>query len=215
MMMRTLSLGLLIVAAIASTAVAGGSWADRTNYRYSNGTSLKVTDPEGFKVVVSLPDGDKADTVPAMFALPDQDTYVKVTLTAPDGTSWSKKIEVRAKQQAELSVQFKPDAAAQPAAKGRSYVGKFLNEAGGCGHNWKRQIQAQFILGDGTVAKTQVIDPHTYVNLELAAGKYDVRIKIQNGDVWDFVLTGTANIDKDGWNLGFGCQANKPVLVAQ
>jgi hypothetical protein len=206
MMLRRLSLGLVVVGVLAAVAVAGGTWSDKINYRYSNGTSLKVTDPEGFKVTVTTADGDKTDTVPALFALPDQDSYVKVTLVAPDGTQWTKKVEVRAKQQAELAVQFKADAAKPEAPAGnRSFVGKFLNESGGCGKSWAKQIKADFIAGDGATAKSQTIDPHTYVNMELASGKYDVRVFVKNGDVWDYVLTAPAQIAKDGWNLGFGC----------
>ncbi len=209
MMMRSL----LIVAAFAFTAVAGGSWADKTNYRYTNGTSLKVTDPEGFKVTVTTPDGDKADTVPAMFALPDQDAYVMVTLTAPDGTQWKKKIEVRAKHQAELSVQFKPDAA-QPAAAVHSYVGRFLNEAGGCGSKWRRQIRVDFINADGSKTKQQLIDNHRTVDLEIPGGKYDVRVYIENNGAYEFVLSQPQQISKDNWNMGFGCQNNKVVIAA-
>jgi hypothetical protein len=208
MMMRSM----LIVAAFASTAVAGGTFADKTEYRHSNATSIKVTDPEGFKVTVALPNGDKTDTVPAMFTLPDQDSYVKVTVVAPDGTTWSKKVEVRAKQQAELSLQFKADAA-QPAG-GHTYVGKFLNEAGGCGPKWKRQIRVDFINADGSKTKQQLIDNHKTVDLEIPGGKYDVRVYVENNGGYDFVLSQPEQISKDNWNMGFGCQNNKIVIAA-
>ena len=84
--MKLLSIALLMVA--ATLAFAGGNWSDKLNYRYSSATSLKVTDPEGFKVAVVMPDGnEKTGTVPELFTLPDQDAYVKVTVTAPDGAT--------------------------------------------------------------------------------------------------------------------------------
>jgi hypothetical protein len=208
-----LRLSLIIVAALSSVAVAGGTWADKIEYRHSTGTSLKVTDPEGFKITVSLPGGDKTDTVPAMFALPDQDSYVKVSVVAPDGTTWSKKVEVRSKQQAELSLQFKTDAG-NTATPGRSTVGKFLNEGGSCGSTWARSIKADFVAADGTTALSKQIDPHTYTNLDLASGKYDVRVFVKTNDVWDYLLTTKQELTKDGWELAFGCtrHSTKPAV---
>ena len=207
-MQRTWMAVVVASVALATSAYAGGSWSDKTDYRRSNGTSLKVTDPDGFKVTVAMPDGnDKADTVPAIFALPDQDTYVKVTVFAPDGTQWSKKIEIRANQQASVAVTFKADAA-QPARTGaRRFTGKLYNLASGCGRNYKRQIKMEVLRsGDGTVEQTQQLDDNTHINVELSGGKYDVRVFAWTGSQWDHVLTGTANVTKDGWQIGFGCK---------
>jgi hypothetical protein len=209
-------IGLALVAATA-TAIAGGSWSDKLNYRYSNGTSLKVTEPDGFKVTVTMPDGsDKTDTVPALFPMADQDAYVKVTLASPDGAQWSKKIEIRAKQQAELALAFKADTA-QPAGRpaGRTFTGKVFNLGGGCGKAYKATIKLELLRSaDGAVAQTLQIDHNTHQNIQLAGGKYDVRVFMWSGSVWDHVLTGSADVAKDGWQVGFGCKpgTSKPTV---
>jgi hypothetical protein len=219
MMHRTFVLGVALVAATA-TAIAGGSWSDKLDYRYSNTTSLKVTDPDGFKVTVVMPDGnEKADTVPALFQLPDQDAYVKVTLTSPDGAQWSKKIEIRSKQQAQLALAFKADAAKPDGGtKARRYTGKILNQGNGCGQTYNNSIKAEFLrASDGQAEKEIKIDVNTYVNVELPGGKYDVRVFVWSGSVWDHVLTSSVDVAKDAWAAGFGCKrgSKKPTLLAQ
>src|SRR5688572_5745756 len=93
-------LALLFVLAVGGAAIADASWSDKVNFRRTDRTSLKIVEPEGFKVTVTLPDGkEKAGTVPDLFPLPDQDAFVTVTITPTDGSKpWSKKIEVRSRQ---------------------------------------------------------------------------------------------------------------------
>ncbi|HEU0031856.1 MAG TPA: hypothetical protein VFQ53_14580 [Kofleriaceae bacterium] len=198
---------------VGGIAIAGGSWSDKINYRYSTQTSIKVTEPDGFKVTVTLPDGsEKVGTVPELFTLPDQDAFVKVTLVPTDGSEpWSKKIEVRAKQQAELAVSFKADAPkGEPAKNVRTYVGRFTNLAGGCGKAWNRQIRIEFLAAqDGATVKQAIIDPKRNIDLQIPSGKYDIRVFINNGSEWKFVITNQHEISKDGWSLGFGCAPGK------
>ena len=45
----------------------------------------------------------------------------------------------------------------------------------------------------------------TFINAELAAGKYEVRrFVVQNG-TWVFQATDSFEITKDGWEYNFGC----------
>jgi hypothetical protein len=206
-------LALMLVLLMGGVAMAG-TWSEKVNFRPSNKTSLKITEPEGFKVTAKLADGEeKVGTVPELFALPDGDAFVTVTITPTDGSApWTKKIEVRSRQQTELTVSFKGDAPkAEPAkAPGRSFVGRMLNQAGGCGKAWDRSIKVDFLRGaDGANAKTVQIDSKKNVDIEVGAGKYDVRVFIWNGTEWKFVLTSNHEITKDGWTLGFGCLRGK------
>jgi hypothetical protein len=215
--MTTRSLAVLVC--LAGTAIAGGTWNDTVNFRQAKATSLKVTEPEGFKVTVTTADGDKVSTVPDVFALPDQDAFVKVTLTSPQGESWSKKIEVRAKQQTELAVAFKADATApaQP-AKSRTFVGKFLNGAPGCGKSYNAGIRLDFLRSsDGQSVKQQLIDPGKTVDIEVPGGQYDVRVYIAQGQDYKYIHTSQWEFSKDGWVLGFGCVkgSKTPAIVAE
>ena len=206
--MTTRSLVVIVGLAVAGSALAGGSWNETVNFRRANGTSIKITEPEGFKVTVALADGDKASTIPDVFNLPDQDAFVKVTLTSPQGEQWSKKIEVRANNQTELAVKFKADAA-QPAADGkvvRSFVGKFLNATPGCGKNQSAQIRLDFLRSaDGQSVKQQLIDPGKTVDIEVPTGQYDVRVYIAQGQDYKYIHTSQWEFSKDGWVLGYGC----------
>jgi len=213
-----------VVLVIATVAWAGGgTFTDKpVTYRFSQGgTSLKVVEPDGFKIAVTMADGSvKNGTVPELFQLPEQDAFLKVTLTAPDGTAWSKKIEVRAKQQAELAVAFKSDEpkTQEKPASVRSFVGKVENAGHTCGQPWTKSLKVDFLRGsDHASALTKEIEPNTYVNVELATGRYDVRMYVKTNDVWDFVTTAPADVTKDGWKYSFGCtkRTSKPSLVAQ
>jgi len=204
---------------VIGTAFAGGSWNDNVTFRYANATSLKITDPEGFKVSITTADGEKAGTIPEVFALPDQDTFVKVTLTSPAGDAWSKKIEVRAKQQTSLAVQYKADAAvpAADAKKVRTYVGTFLNQVGGCDRTLKTtQARVDFLRNSsGEVVKQQLIDAGKTAQIEIEGGKYDVRVFLAVGGEWKHMHTSTWEIGKDGWRLGYGCPpgSKQPTIV--
>jgi hypothetical protein len=215
------AIAILIVCLGASVALAGGTWTDKSEHRYSTGTSLKVMEPDGFKVTVTTADGDKVGTVPEVFPMPDADAFVKVTITAPDGTVWSKKIEIKSKHQTELVVTFKSDAPkAEPAKASKGYIGALQNRSGGCGSKWEGTIYAEFIApNDRTVvAKSPNVDSQKNSNVELPAGAYDVRVYRWNGSEFQFSLTTRQTIPaQDGWALGWGCVqgTRTPTLVVQ
>lgn len=208
-MNRSGLLALAIAVALGGTAAAG-TWADQVSFRHSSQTSIKVVTPEGFKVTVTMPDGgQKTGTVPELFTLPDTDAFVTVAITPTDGSApWSKKIEVRSKQQTELAISFKADAKAEPAkAAGRSFVGRVANLGAGCGKTWDRSIKTEFLRkDDGASIKTVQIDSSKNVDVELPGAKYDVRVYFWDGAAWKFALTSEGHeIAKDGFTLGFGC----------
>lgn len=204
---------------MAALASAGTFGEPKIGQRYTNGaTSLKITEPEGFKITVATEAGDKVGTAPEVFALPEKDAFVTVTLLAPDGTKWSKKVEIVAKKQTELAISFKADApapAAEP-AKGRSYIGKMLNSGGGCGKAYKGTIRADFLEPTtGTVKASSQIAAGANRDVEVPSGALEIRVFLSKGNEWQFVTTGNYEFKKDGWQLGFGCKqgSTKPVVV--
>jgi hypothetical protein len=220
--LRFLSLG-VVIATVTVAWADGGIYTDRQpTYRFSQGgTSLKVTEPEGHKVTLTLADGTvKTDTVPALFQLPDADAFYKVTLAAPDGTTWSKKVEIRAKYQAELGVAYKaPEAKTQEKpAQSVNFVGKLENAGHTCSDAWSRSLKLDLMRSaGGQVVVSKEIEPKTWQNVELASGHWEARMYVKTNDVWDFVATAPLEIGKDGWKYSFGCtnRMRKPSLVPQ
>lgn len=210
---------LLAVLFVASNAFAAGSFSEpRISFRYANATTLKITEPEGFRVTIAAVDGEKSGTIPEVFSLADKDDFVKVTITAPDGTAWTKKVEIQVKKQTELAVSFKPDVAKAEPSAARSYLGQLTNRTDGCGHRYAGEIRADFLAAsDGSKAKTVAVAAGRNANVEVPSGSYDVRIFQAVRGEWQFVLSGRQELSKDGWRLTFGCSDRKgaATLLAQ
>jgi len=87
---------------------AASSWDYGVESRQAPRTALKVSGAKDFKITVTMPAGELAGTIPQRFELADRDGDARVTVTAPDGTIWTRKIQVKAKQETEVSVDFTP-----------------------------------------------------------------------------------------------------------
>ncbi|HEX4419477.1 MAG TPA: energy transducer TonB [Kofleriaceae bacterium] len=87
---------------------SASSWDFAVSSHDAAATALSVTGPEGFKVVLAVPAGEIAGTIPQRFAIADTTRDARVTVTAPDGTVWTRKLAVPAKQETQLSVDFTP-----------------------------------------------------------------------------------------------------------
>ncbi|HZJ62510.1 MAG TPA: energy transducer TonB [Kofleriaceae bacterium] len=70
--------------------------------------AIRVTGPAGFKVAITTPLGDLVGAIPQRFELAPDTSDVRVVVTAPDGAVWSKRIDVKAKQETEVAVDFTP-----------------------------------------------------------------------------------------------------------
>ena len=207
----------LVVAVIVlgtGLAHANGQWTERVDFRRSEQTSLKVVEPEGFKVTVTTDAGDKSGTAPEVFALANADAFVKVTITATDGASWTKKIEVRAGQQTQLAVAYTADTPKADKA-GRTFVGSFAHLGGGCGSKWASTIKVELLRhADGAAAGTFQLAHKQVQQVQVGEGSYDVRVYKQSGADWSWVVTGALDVKKDGWEAGFGCKkgSSTPVI---
>ena len=200
---------LVIAIALAASGVAnaGGQWSDHVSFRRSEHTSLKVTEPDGFNVTVTTSDGDQVGAVPQVFTVADEDGFLKVTLTAPDGTAWSKKIEVRSGQQTELTVDYKAE---QRAGASRTFVGKFAHAGAACGKDYAVTIKAEFLRhSDGVAAGDLQVKSSHVTDVELTSGDYDVRVSKQSQGNWILVATGQVSVGHDGWEAAFGCRGDK------
>jgi TonB family protein len=90
---------------------AAASWDSETTITDRGGkTTLKVVSASasGFKVAVAAPGGQYAGNVPQIFDLPDRDTNVRVTVTAPDGSTWTRAVEIKHAHETRLGVDYTP-----------------------------------------------------------------------------------------------------------
>jgi TonB family protein len=87
---------------------AASSWDYDVSNQDAAATALEVSGPKGFKVTLATPAGELIGTLPQRFPLPDGNGDVRVTVTAPDGSNWTRKIPVKAKQETQVSLDFTP-----------------------------------------------------------------------------------------------------------
>ncbi|HEY0251227.1 MAG TPA: energy transducer TonB, partial [Kofleriaceae bacterium] len=73
-------------------------------------TTLKVVSGEaaGFKITLGVAGGQYFGNVPQVFELPNLDTEVPVTISAPDGTTYQKRVSVVTGQETLVSVDYQP-----------------------------------------------------------------------------------------------------------
>jgi TonB family protein len=89
---------------------AAASWDyDVTNQAGTGARPVvKVTGPKGFKVELTTPAGDLVGSIPQRFELSERAGDVRITVTTPDGAVWSKRVEVKPKQETDIAVGFTP-----------------------------------------------------------------------------------------------------------
>ena len=190
-------------------ALAGDGWKEKTSYARSGTTGIKITEPNGFKVAVTINGDVKADTIPARFALPEDDGFYTVTVTAPTGEVWSKKVEAKRFQTLELELAF--DGAAKAAPSGRTYVGTAHNRATDCGRGFATYAVRFDFMGDekDPVGSVQV-NPGASAELSLPKGTFDIRLYVWDGSKWSYQLTSKADVSKDRWSATMTCsKANR------
>lgn len=206
----------LTVAMLLASAPSFAGWKE--TIQFSRGaTAVRVTDPEGFQVNLE----GTEDTVPAVFRLADADAYVMVSVKAPSGETWKKKVEVRRGSVTEVRLAWVAEPAPGRAeAPRRAYLGRVINTFPSCGANVgvtrQASIRADFVGAQGVVASVQVDAASPRQQPELAGGAYDVRAYIWNPQsrTWTFAKTVKVSIDRDGWEVSVGCNpGGEPVLV--
>lgn len=212
--MNRLSTGLVVLGlSLASgLALAKGAWSHNVSHRFSGNTSIKITEPKGFSVAVTIGDDVKTDTIPAIIPLPNEDQFVPVKVTATDGHSWAEKVEIRAKQQTELSLSYSP-AHAQPAKKGgREYIGMIANVVSSCGKKWRgRNIRFELVETEsGDALGTFDFPKEDTKSIEVPSGSWDVRAYMKSGNAFHYYDTKTVQVSKDGFTIAIGCQKGAP-----
>lgn len=198
--------------ALTTAGIADAGWQPATSHKHVSGkTSLKVSEPKGFKVKVVVEGAAKEDSVPAIFALPDVDAFVSVTLTAPDGHAWTDKVEIKAHQQTDLTMKYEAAPAAAAAPSGRTFLGHVENASGRCAAGEDRlDLKADIITpATGAVAGSFTVTPNKEAEAHVESGVYEVRFFTRPaGSTSSYIFKSTQkiNIAQDGWLFSWGCR---------
>jgi hypothetical protein len=193
---------------------AQAAWTFEVAHAPNDGTSLKLTEPEGMKASAVIAGESKTDTLPTVFTLADQDAFFTVTLTAADGATWSRKIEVKAYHQTTRRVRYAPPTTppapagtpAPPAA--RRHIGRVVNATHHCDARLRWELRWDFLLGGEVVASKAVMPGKQDNNVEIPAGEYDVRLFVRPAPGRDFQFAETTklSVSEDGWRVEKGCK---------
>jgi outer membrane biosynthesis protein TonB len=184
---------------------AASSWDYEVSYHDAPSTSLNVTGPAGLKVTLGLPAGELAGVLPQKFQIPDSVKDARVTVTAVDGTVWTRKIQVAAKQETQVAVDFTP-------SRGQVLVTRVGDPAPMMRCSQARcavelapgtQVKLTAVLGDGATfagyRQFPIRTPKPLVGLlgdPLAACNADDAVTAATtGNVFDCAITVTADTD--------------------
>jgi hypothetical protein len=195
----------LVFTLLFPTVAFADSWSHTTDSQPAQSSSVRVVEPEGYQVTIN----GRADTVPAVFTLPNADAYVALSIVAPNGASWEKKIEVKPYRQTVVRITHKADAPnparTAPAAK-PSHVGILFNTSHLCRNAKDRgAVRLEWIDGANSVA-TYDVPMKSRLDVKLAAGEYSVRVYAPGtSGNWEYRTTVKHTVSKDGWNYEWGC----------
>jgi outer membrane biosynthesis protein TonB len=87
---------------------AASHWDYEVHNRPASTAAVKVDGAAGLKVTLTTAAGTLVGALPQRFELHDHDDDVRITVMAPDGTQWSRQIQVKAKQETQVDVDFTP-----------------------------------------------------------------------------------------------------------
>jgi hypothetical protein len=143
----------LVVTAVvvASPAEAQDSWTETVSFTRSEASGIKVSEPDGYAVSIKGEGVAQKDNVPTVLRVPNTEAFYVLTFTAPNGATWSTKVETKRSHITELRVKHTTAAASSPAAS-RKFYGKFsMSKKSPCKEDGSGQ-KIDFVSPDGSVA---------------------------------------------------------------
>ena len=195
-------LALVLVLLMPALALAD-EWSHTTSFESANTSSIRVVEPEGYQFTIN----GHTDNAPAVFRVANADNYVTMTVVAPSGAQYERKIEIKAYRQTVVRVRHvaaAPTPKEKP-AKRASFIGVVANTTHLCkAAGDRRDIRVEFILGADTM-KVVEVGVRSRVDAELPGGEYRIRRFLRSSNGWEFAATETLNISKDSWIYHWGC----------
>jgi hypothetical protein len=87
---------------------AASHWDYEIHDQPAETAAVKIDGAAGYKVSLTTAAGTLVGALPQRFELPDRGGAAHITITAPDGSQWSKQIQVKPKQETQIDVDFTP-----------------------------------------------------------------------------------------------------------
>jgi len=200
MRFRALFAACAVAFSVLTPDTSEASWTKAESFEFSAKTSLKITDPVDAHVFVTIGNETKESTLPAIFPLPDQDAYIQVKIVGKDGGDpWNGQIEV--KDHKPTVVKFTQAAGPAPARARpprRDPVPAMRPTKGPADPSSRAPSQDR-----PTAYETTLEANKAQSNIELAPGKYSVRI-FKNGT---FLQAKELEVNADGWVFMWGCKS--------
>ena len=199
----------LTLGALTRVAAADDRWSETVTFERADSTAIRISEPEGYQVSVTIAGNISSDTAPAVFRVPNVDGFYPVTFVAPSGTKWTKKLEVRRFQITGVRVKHVAEARPAPppagAAAVRSYVGSVFNKVATCGK--KLAARVDFIDADGQTGATLQVGVGAMNQATLPGGTYDVRAYVWDAGAkdWTYQVTSRTQIGADNWAATLIC----------
>lgn len=186
---------------VATTAAfAEDSWIETVAFSRGDASAIKVFEPEGYTASITVGGETQRDQVPTVLRVPDGDAFVVVTLAAPNGAKWSKKIETKKGRITELRVKHTAAAAAAPAGAKRKFFGKFIMSTKSPCATDDSSSRVDFVAADGTTAATFTIPSGKGLTGEVPEGEFTVRtFRVDPDGTATYRNTRNASIKADGW----------------
>ncbi|APR81645.1 Hypothetical protein A7982_06994 [Minicystis rosea] len=187
-----------------STVVGPRAAAEITkseSFETSAKTSLKIPEPQGAHVFVTIGKEVKDDATPAIFALPDADAYVNVKIVMSDGETWTGKVEIKAKHQTVLRfTQTKKGAAAPSATPAARSTGSLVNTTDKC--DWPENIKFVINRDGNKVFTSGMVFPGKEISIPLENGNYFIQMLDTSSTP---LGSRTLTVSRDGWKFTSGC----------
>jgi TonB family protein len=87
---------------------AATSWEYEITSHPAAAAAVKVDAPKGFKLTLTTAAGEMIGAVSTPIQVSEHSGEVKIMLTAPDGSQWSRRLAIKPKQETEVSVDYTP-----------------------------------------------------------------------------------------------------------
>jgi len=208
-MLLVLVCSLFVGLGFARTAHAEDSWTETVAFRRADQAAIKVFEPDGYTATVTVDGQAQTDQVPTVLRVPNADSFVLVTLTAPSGAKWSKKIETKRGSVTELRVKHVAAAGGGAApTKARKWFGKFAMSTKLPCTKDGAAFKVEFLDGAGNSAASFTMNDQKPFTGEVPDGEYQVRtFRVEADGTATYRNTRNAVVHADGWVATLFCAA--------